>query len=136
MSWVVDTCILLDVFEGDEDFAVASADALDAHSPEGLCIAPVTFVELAPAFHGDLSEEENFLAGLGVVAEFGSGKEAILAAAKAWCSHIGRKRAGKAPRRPVADALIGAFATTRQGLITRNADDFRTFFPSLAIVEP
>ena len=46
MSWVVDTCVLLDIFENDEEFAIASADALDAHANDGLCIAPVTFVEL------------------------------------------------------------------------------------------
>lgn len=136
MSWVVDTCVLLDIFEGDEDFAIPSADALDAHVSEGLCIAPITFVELAPAFHGDLSEEESFLAGLGVDAVFGEERRATMSAARAWTVYVERKRAGLVPRRPVADAMIGAFASVRQGLITRNASDFRALFPSLTIVEP
>lgn len=136
MSWVVDTCVLLDIFEGDPDFAIASADALDAHAADGLSIAPATFVELAPAFHGNLDEEKNFLAGLGVEADFDDEARSTMAAAKAWASHVERKRAGRAPRRPVADALIGAFASVRQGLITRNASDFKTLFPSLAIAEP
>lgn len=136
MSWVVDTCVLLDIFEGDPDFANASADALDAHAADGLSIAPATFVELAPAFHGNVAEEENFLAGLGVEADFGDANRGTIAAAKAWASHVERKRAGRAPRRPVADVLIGAFASVRQGLITRNASDFRVLFPLLAIAEP
>ncbi|MCX6539760.1 MAG: hypothetical protein NT151_12625 [Acidobacteria bacterium] len=40
------------------------------------------------------------------------------------------------PRRPVADVLIGAFASTRQGLLTRNPTDFAPVFPSLTIVTP
>ena len=136
MSWVVDTCVLLDIFEDDEEFALPSADALDAHAADGLCVAPVTFVELAPAFHGALDEEENFLAGLGVDSDFAEERGAAIAAAKAWAAHVERKRAGQVPRRPVADALIGAFASARQGLITRNASDFRVLFPSLNIVEP
>ena len=136
MSWVIDTCVLFDIFEADKDFALASADALDAHAADGLCIAPVTFVELAPAFHGNLDEEKAFLAGLGVEYDCEKIHEASEAAAKAWAAHVARKRAGHVTRRPVADALIGAFASVRQGLITRNASDFRALYPSLPIAEP
>ncbi len=136
MSWVVDTCILLDIFEADEDFALASADAVDAHADDGLCIAPVTFVELAPAFHGNLEEEKAFLAGLGVDYDCAEFRDAMESAAKAWASHIARKRTGRVTRRPVADVLIGAYASARQGIITRNVADFRVLFPSLPIASP
>jgi hypothetical protein len=36
----------------------------------------------------------------------------------------------------VADVLIAAFARRFQGIITRNADDFRAIAPELTIVEP
>ena len=36
----------------------------------------------------------------------------------------------------VADVMIGALAKANDGLITRNADDFRALFPSLNIVTP
>ena len=36
----------------------------------------------------------------------------------------------------VADILIGAFASRRNGILTRNASDFRTVFPTLAIAAP
>jgi predicted nucleic acid-binding protein len=50
MSWLVDTCVLLDVIDGDSEFAVSSAETLDSLASEGLEISPVTAVELAPAF--------------------------------------------------------------------------------------
>jgi len=36
----------------------------------------------------------------------------------------------------VADVLIAAFAERFQGIITRNASDFRNILPTLRIVEP
>jgi hypothetical protein len=36
----------------------------------------------------------------------------------------------------VADVLIGAFASTRGGLLTRNPGDFTPVFPSLRILGP
>ena len=41
MSWVVDTCVLLDIFENDEEFALASADALDAHASDFRALFPM-----------------------------------------------------------------------------------------------
>jgi len=43
------------------------------------------------------------------------------------------KRGGQLPKRPIADVLIGAFALRFQGLLTRNLQDFRPLFPTLAI---
>ena len=46
MDWVVDTCVLLDILDDLPPFALASAEALDAKSVEGLLtIAPITYVE-------------------------------------------------------------------------------------------
>lgn len=136
MSWVVDTCVLADVFEGDPEFADASADALDDLAPEGLVVSPVTFVELAPAFHGDIAGQREFLAALGIGTDLAVDDDVLLAAHRAWHRHIRRKRAGEAPKRPVADVLIGALAMNRDGLLTRNAADFRALFPALRIRVP
>ena len=136
MSWVVDTCVLVDVFEGDPEFAGGSADALDALSPEGLVVSPVTFVELAPAFHGDIEGEREFLAALGIETDSAFDDDVLLAAHRAWHRQILRKRAGDAPKRPVADVLIGALAMRRSGLLTRNVVDFRALFPALRIRVP
>jgi hypothetical protein len=42
----------------------------------------------------------------------------------------------KAPKRPLADILIGAFASRCDGILTRNEGDFRQVFPSLVIAAP
>lgn len=54
MDWVVDTCVLLDILDEIPPFAEAAAEALDEKVEEGeLTVAPITYVELAPAFNGD-----------------------------------------------------------------------------------
>ena len=45
MSWVVDTCLVLDVLTGQPPFAEASADLLDAMLGEGLeLLRPIAVV--------------------------------------------------------------------------------------------
>ena len=136
MSWVVDTCVLADVLEADPDFAGASADALDALAPQGLVISPVTFVELAPAFHGNIADQRAFLAALGIEVADTLPPDALLAAHRAWNRQIQHKRAGTTRKRPIAGVLIGALATAHDGLLTRNADDFRALFPTLRLHVP
>ena len=46
------------------------------------------------------------------------------------------KRAGKIPKRPIADVLVGAFASRFDGILTRNVADFQPVFPTLNIVTP
>jgi predicted nucleic acid-binding protein len=53
-----------------------------------------------------------------------------------WHQHVSRRRARLAPKRPIADAMIGAFSVRFAGLLTRNANDFRRMFPKLRIVQP
>jgi hypothetical protein len=53
MTWVVDTCVVLDVLEGDPEFGLASARLIDNLASEGLSLCPVSYIELAPAFSGD-----------------------------------------------------------------------------------
>ena len=136
MSMVVDTCVILDVLERDPVFGIASAEAIDRHADDGLIISPMTYVELSPAFLGDEARERNFLFEIGIDLPPGVSDEGLSIAAAAWNRHIQRKRSGKAARRPVADVMIGALAQANDGLITRNADDFRALFPSLNIVTP
>ena len=38
--------------------------------------------------------------------------------------------------RPIADVMIGAYALSKGGLITRNEDDFRSLYPTLKIFNP
>jgi len=54
VAWVVDTCILLDVGLDGPIFVHNSERILDDEPADGLVVCPVTFVELAPGFSGQL----------------------------------------------------------------------------------
>ena len=136
MSMVVDTCVILDIRQGDPVFGEASAETIEQYAEGGLIISPLTYVELSPAFLGDETRERNFLFEIGIDLPPTFGTDELSLAHTAWNDHIQRKRSGKAERRPVADVMIGALAQANDGLITRNASDFRTLFPALTIVSP
>ena len=136
MSWVVDTCVILDILDRHPVFAEASSLALQSHLGDGLEIAPVSYVELSPAFNGDATAQDFFLDALWIRRDFGFSEGAVLAAHRAWHEHILRKRAGTSRKRPIADVMIGAYALQKGGLITRNESDFRSLYPELTIFNP
>jgi len=134
--WVVDTCVVLDVFENDPQFGKDSAALLEKLLHEGLAVAPVTMVELSAAFEGDITEQKRFLEGAGISHAEAWNAADVEASHRAWNAYVKSRRTDKAPKRPIADILIGGFAVNRQCLITRNSPDFRRWFPKLAIREP
>lgn len=134
--WVVDTCVILDVFENDPEFGLASAKLLERLMADGLCVAPVTMVELSAAFSGDLQEQKRFLDQAGISHVEGWTVLDTEAAHRAWHTFVQARRLGKVARRPVADLLIGGFASNRTGLVTRNPGDFKPWFPRVKIREP
>ena len=136
MAWVVDTCILLDILMEDATFGRTSAQALEVCLEESLIICPITYAELSPAFQGNRALQEEFLIEVGVDFRQDWIWADTLRAHQAWNDIIRRKRSGQLPRRPLADALIGAYASRFRGLITRNAEDFTKLFPSLPLRVP
>ena len=136
MTGVVDTCIIIDVLRGDETFSMKSSMALRSKLDDVLTIAPLTYVELAPEFNGDVEAQNVFLDGMWIHRDFGGIEETVLAAHKAWYEHVLRKRKGEARKRPIADVMIGAYAMQKGGLITRNEADFRSLYPNLTIFNP
>lgn len=68
--------------------------------------------------------------------DFDGNREAVLTAHRAWYEHVLRKRSGMEGKRPVADVMIGAYALSKGGLITRNEADFRTLYSPLEIFNP
>ncbi|HKI01643.1 MAG TPA: type II toxin-antitoxin system VapC family toxin [Thermoanaerobaculia bacterium] len=136
MAWVVDTCVLIDILEDDPEFGRASALALDGYAAEGLTVCPITYAELAPAFEGNPNLQDEFLTGVGADFRQDWTWEDTLQAHVSWHHFIQQKRAGLAPKRPLADILIGAFASRHQGLITRNPEDFEAAFPELPLRVP
>ena len=136
MTWVVDTCIVIDVVEADPDFGVPSVRALERRLDEGLVLSPISFVELAPVFDGSRSLLREFMAGAGIDLEPTFTEADRDAAHSAWGRYVAAKRRGTARRRPAADALIGALAMRSDGIITRNPDHFRVFYPEVVVVDP
>jgi len=137
MSWVVDTCIVIDVLRKDPLHGNASALMLNELSSEGLILCPVCFVELAPAFLGDIRRQHHFLDSIGIDYERNAWtREDTLAAHAAWYRHTVARRMNAISKRPVADVMIGAFAMRHTGLLTRNASDFGRVFPELAVRTP
>ena len=136
MAWVIDTCLLIDVAEGDPTFGVASAKLLDSKRADGLTICPDTYDELAPVFNGDQTAQNEFLFNLGVTWPEAWTQTDTEAAHRAWDRYVTARRTAKVPKRPLADILIGAFASRFDGILTRNESDFRVAFPSLTITTP
>ncbi len=133
MAWVVDTCMVIDVLEDDPTFGAASAAVLDAHHAAGLVLCPVSYAELAPAFEGSRELQEEFLAGVGINAQVDWTREDTWEAHRAWYAYALKRRRGAVGKRPLADLLIGAFASRHEGLLTRNPTDFQPFFPQLVL---
>jgi predicted nucleic acid-binding protein len=139
MSWVVDTCILLDILEDDPEFGNKSAKCLKAYLQEGLFVWPVSFIEMAPAFAGNYTAQLEFFRLCGIADNIEFTRVDSEKAYHAWDRYIKAKRKRKSeafPKRPVADIMIGAFACRFDGLITRNGKDFQPWFPGLKIIHP
>jgi predicted nucleic acid-binding protein len=136
MAWVVDTCLLLDIGLDDPQFAGKSEQLLDRKAADGLVICPVTFVELAPAFGGQTKPLEEFLLNLGIECREDWTWEDTKQANAVWSRYVQKRPAKQAAKRPVADVLIGAFASRFKGLLTRNSGDFSSLLPKLKILEP
>lgn len=136
MAFVVDTNIVLDLWVNDPAFAKSSAACLANHFSDGLVISPVSYIELAPAFRGDWSMLEGYLTQLGISYAEPWTSQDTRKAHDLWNQYVSLKRQGLAPKRPVADVLIAAFATRCDGLITRNGSDFVWALPQSKIVTP
>ena len=136
MPWVVDTCLLIDVAEGDPEFGEDSARLLDRRRAVGLVVAPVSYVELAPLFNGITEAQNEFLESSGINWTHSWTWPDTIAAHFAWHHYMLKRRGGKMTKRPIADVLIGAFAMRFNGLLTRNVNDFRNVFPDLRLEKP
>ena len=150
MTWIVDTCVLLDVHLNDPTFGRSSATCLAHLLPQGLAITSTTFIELGPAFRGKIALAEAFLDEVGVAHQAFPGsvlgltpawtEDDTIHAFAAWHRQTQARRAsgGTIPRRPVADLFIATVARRFSGIITRNVAHFQALNTDevLLIVDP
>lgn len=137
MTWVVDTCVLIDIAMQDPLFGARSYRALEERIDDVFVISPITYVELAPCFGGNIEDQNQFLNGLYLNTDYHGDNNTTLVAYKAWYQHVQRKRDKGEKKRPLADVLIGAYAKSLGGgLITRNEKHFKALFPDLKILNP
>lgn len=80
-------------------------------------------------FNGDAKAQNEFLFHLGVVWPEEWTVPDTAAAHEAWHRYVKAKRAGQIPKRPVADVLIGAFASRFDGILTRERPTSGGCFP-------
>ena len=133
MATLVDSNVILDVVNDDEDWGDWSASMLARSAQEGrLIINPLIYAEISCGFDriealDDAVPPEYF------VREPLPWPAAFLAA-KAYFKY--RKRGGGRPA-PLPDFYIGAHAALAgYTLLTRDKRRYRTYFPRLTIVAP
>lgn len=133
---MVDTSVPLDLVTGDPQIEPASTLCLQTHMADELIVCPLSFIELGPAFAGDDMAAEAFLkaAGLQTIEPWTSRDTSL--AHRLWHDFQSRRRQQNLARRPAADVMIAASAARFQSIITRNAADFRSVAPTLALIEP
>lgn len=134
MRTAVDSSVLLDVLGADPIHGVASRRALRAAYDAGRLLAcDVVWAEVGAHFDSEAAFSAAMVL-LGV--EF----DALNAPAASHAGRMWRKRrkAGiEAPKRVVADYLIGAHALLQaDALLTRDRGYFRATFKGLRIIDP
>ena len=129
----IDSCVLLDLFTDDPNWADWSESILEQYSQtNSLFVNSIVYAEVSIGFNR-IEEVEAALKELDIkVLEMP--REALFLAGKVFLSY--RKNKG-AKRSPLPDFFIGAHATISQlHLITRDTKNYRTYFPQVKLVQP
>ena len=130
---LVDTNVLLDVFEDDAEWAGWSQDRLDsASATDTLAINPVIYSELSIGF-ARIEELEAVIKEASLAIE-DIPREALFLAGKAFL----RYRGSRGTKRSVLpDFYIGAHAAVMQWpILTRDVARYRTYFPTVSLIAP
>ncbi len=130
---LVDTNVLLDVFEEDSEWANWSQDRLDsASATDTLAINSVIYSELSIAF--DRIEELEAVIKEASLAIEDIPREALFLAGKAFLRY---RRSRGSKRSVLPDFYVGAHAAVMQWpLLTRDAARYRSYFPTVSLIAP
>lgn len=130
---LVDSCVLLDLFTNDPNWANWSEGILDKYGQTNtLFINSIIYTEVSIGFNR-IEEVEAVLEQAGIkVLEIP--REALFLAGKVFLNYR-RKKGRKHSTLP--DFYIGAHAIVSTfGLITRDISRFQTYFPDLQLISP
>jgi predicted nucleic acid-binding protein len=130
---LVDSCVLLDLFTNDPDWADWSEEILDkCGQTNTLFINSIIYTEVSIGFKR-IEEVEAVLEQAGIkVLEIP--REALFLAGKVFLNY--RKRKGN-KHSTLPDFYIGAHAIVSTfSLITRDISRFNTYFPDLQLISP
>jgi predicted nucleic acid-binding protein len=130
---LVDSCVLLDVITGDQQWADWSARQIAAAMDAGrVVINPLIYAEVSVGYQRVEELEELLPAAdyerepLPYVAGFAAGK-----------AFVRYRRGGGDKRSPMPDFYIGAHAAVAgYRLLTRDVRRYRTYFPAIDIIAP
>ena len=129
----VDSCVLLDLFTNDPNWADWSENILDRYSQtNSLYINSIAYTEVSIGFN-KIEEVENAINELGIkVLEIP--REALFLTGKVFLKY--RKNKGS-KNSPLPDFFIGAHATVSKfELITRDPAKYKTYYPQLTLIQP
>lgn len=130
---LVDTNVLIDVFENDPDWAEWSLQQLRHRSRlTPLAINPIIYAELSIAF----SRMEMLDAALATLEmrQLEIPRPALFLAGKAFLRY---RQQGGTKSNVLADFFIGAHAAvSRLPLLTRDTRRYRTYFPTVELIAP
>jgi predicted nucleic acid-binding protein len=130
---LVDSCVLLDVITGDQQWADWSAGQIATAMDAGrVVINPLIYAEVSVGYQ-TIEELEELLPAadyerepLPYVAGFAAGK-----------AFVRYRRGGGDKRSPMPDFYIGAHAAVAgYRLLTRDVRRYRTYFPAIDIIAP
>ena len=129
----IDSCVLLDLFTDDPNWAEWSESVLEKYSlTNTLHINSIVYTELSMGFN-KIEELESAIDALNLkVLEMP--REALFLTGKVFLKY--RKNKGTKIS-PLPDFFIGAHASVSQfDLITRNLSKYKTYFPQVNLIHP
>jgi len=130
---LVDSCVLLDLFTDDENWADWSETTLEKYSQTNtLYINSIIYTEISIGFDR-VEAVEDAIEALGIkVLELP--REALFLTGKAYLKY--RKNRGTKTS-PLPDFFIGAHASVANfALVTRDMSKYKTYFPQARLIHP
>lgn len=130
---LIDSCVLLDIITGDQQWAAWSAQEIAAAIDTGrVVINPLIYAEVSVGYQ-TVEELDELLPA----SDYDREPLPYLAGFAAGKAFVQYRRSGGRKRSPLPDFYIGAHAALAgYRLLTRDARRYRTYFPTIDIIAP